>query len=635
MKYKSILLLTLATSTLVGVSSCEDMIKTESKVAVYEKDFDLSNATDSVYSLLGIIQKMQVIADRTVLLGELRGDLVSTTPYATSDLKDLNYFNFDSSTKNVYDNVADYYAVINNCNYFLSHADTTYTVGGRQIFKKEYIAILSFRAWTYLQLAQAYGEVPFVLEPITSGDESQISKYENNKLNIREIAQRLIPDLENCLGDNADTDFPSIGELTVNGTKYNSKKFYIPVRLILGDLYLWAGGKENAGKAAVCYHDYLVCDARNISIGTSGIVRWSSLDRVGNLSYTTGSYFQTFSTEQNGRDNNQICFIPMETQKYQGVVSDLTNIFNSTDDNNYYYQVSASDALLKLSSDQIYSYYYHNANNEDKYSIDTLYVLDKSKNQGEPDDFDKNYISSKYAKGDLRLSEVLSVGSRKTSNLNQSSSTQSMTKIKSDRICLYRNDVVYLRLAEALNRAEMPQMAFAILKYGLCETTINMISPGEISRANSIDPSLLDFPASDFGIALLKYGNGKYDIYAGSSVGNPSNTIGLHSRGSGDASSNKYYYIFNDKLDHSLNDSIRVVEEMILDEMGLETCFEGYRFGDLLRVSMHRAEDSGGGFADNAFLASKIGLRDNALGVELDNGGNFDYNPKLFLKLPK
>src|SRR5574344_1222446 len=111
MKYKSIIFAALSIGVMAGVSSCEDMLKTESTVVTFDKEDNLSNATDTVYSVLGIIQKMQKIADRTVLIGELRGDLVSTTDFATSDLKELG--SFSTSKKNKYNKVVDYYAIIN------------------------------------------------------------------------------------------------------------------------------------------------------------------------------------------------------------------------------------------------------------------------------------------------------------------------------------------------------------------------------------------------------------------------------------------------------------------------------------------------------------------------------------------
>ena len=65
-------------------------------------------------------------------------------------------------------------------------------------------------------------------------------------------------------------------------------------------------------------------------------------------------------------------------------------------------------------------------------------------------------------------------------------------------------------------------------------------------------------------------------------------------------------------LGNALTDSIRAVEEYLIDEMALETCFEGYRFGDLMRISQHRGEDIGGDF-ENDFLARRVATRETAV----------------------
>ena len=74
-------------------------------------------------------------------------------------------------------------------------------------------------------------------------------------------------------------------------------------------------------------------------------------------------------------------------------------------------------------------------------------------------------------RGDLRLNEVFTHRTKELTieQLNTgrySTETQTLNKINSEKIWLYRKDVVYLRLAEALNRCGLPQTAFAILKTG-------------------------------------------------------------------------------------------------------------------------------------------------------------------------
>ena len=63
---------------LFGASSCSDML-TPDLERYAEK-----NGTDTIYSYLGILKSVQNIAERNVILGETRGDLVATTEY-TSD----------------------------------------------------------------------------------------------------------------------------------------------------------------------------------------------------------------------------------------------------------------------------------------------------------------------------------------------------------------------------------------------------------------------------------------------------------------------------------------------------------------------------------------------------------------------
>ena len=171
---------------------CADMMDTDSELVMFEKDNTLNHPTDSVYSIMGIIGKMQTIADRIVLLGEVRGDLMTTTEAASSDLKNLASFNY--SAENKYNAVSDYYAVINNCNYFIAHIDTTLQRRGRNIFTSEYAAVKAFRAWTYLQLVQAYGEVPLVVDPVMTEQDAR-NEMNKSRSGIVDICNYFINDL--------------------------------------------------------------------------------------------------------------------------------------------------------------------------------------------------------------------------------------------------------------------------------------------------------------------------------------------------------------------------------------------------------------------------------------------------------
>ena len=97
-----------------ALTSCSSLMDTDSELVEKLEDNRLQEPTDSVYSVMGIIYKMQAIADRTVLLGELRSDLTTTTASASKDLKAITNFTVD--TENAYNRISDYYAIMNEYN---------------------------------------------------------------------------------------------------------------------------------------------------------------------------------------------------------------------------------------------------------------------------------------------------------------------------------------------------------------------------------------------------------------------------------------------------------------------------------------------------------------------------------------
>ena len=147
-------------------TSCEDMLDKGNDYVIYSDGHVLSDPADTVTSVLGILNKLQGIAVRTNLFGELRADLVKVRDNATADLKNIASLDIDDDNK--YNSPRDYYAVINNCNYFLERADSTAGNINRneKYFEAEIAQVHSIRAWTYLQLVLVYGRVPFVEKPI-------------------------------------------------------------------------------------------------------------------------------------------------------------------------------------------------------------------------------------------------------------------------------------------------------------------------------------------------------------------------------------------------------------------------------------------------------------------------------------
>lgn len=553
--------------SLLTLSSCSDLLDTTSELVEFEQDNKLNHPTDSVYSVLGILNTMQTIADRTVLLGEARGDLVIVTDAASADLKNLAAF--DLSQTNKYNQVSDYYAVINNCNYYLAHVDTALQRRGRKVFEQEYAVVKAYRAWTYLQLVQAYGEVPLVTTPLMTEQAAREAMNQPYK-GITEVCNYFIDDLTPY----AQTILPNYG--TIDG--WNSQQFFIPMRVLLGDLCLWAGRYEESAR---WYNSFLNDEKAPVLMRTGSRSTWTN---PGEFRYPSDAYIITSTAEL-------LSFIPMEEQIFDGIVSDLRNVFESTNENKYYYQLTPSAAMREISAAQTYCMEY-----KTDARTDTIYVP-------------KTGLLDDTYRGDLRFASNYSQYAHLPGVDNytdESAIGQIIYKIWSSLVPTYRITMIYLRYAEALNRAGLPQSAMAVLKYGLCpDNTALYVDSLEQQKAGSL---------------IMFDGN----------IFTKETTIGVHSLGSGDSQANGLYVLPQPTTalatrEDTITYQIPLVEDMIITEMALEGAFEGNRYYDLMRVALRRN--------DPAYLADPISCREGTLNEALRS--KLMDKANWYLPLPK
>ena len=201
-------------------------------------------------------------------------------------------------------------------------------------------------------------------------------------------------------------------------------------------------------------------------------------------------------------------------------------------------------------------------------------------------------LSNDLFVGDLRLYSYF----RQTSRGGQdeyseyNSLSQSISKLGTNQVFTYRKTMVYLRYAEALCRARLPQSAMCVLKYGMCPEHI-YTHIDSLERVDAGD--LINFDANTFTQEIA---------------------LGIHSRGSGDSQCNAYYVLpqpanalatRQDTIDYQ----IPLVEDLIINEMALEGAFEGYRFYDLMRVALRRNDPS--------YLANPISRRSGETNEQL------------------
>ena len=567
MKSKSIIGAVLAAIFTIGfTTSCEDMFNIESSRVIYEHNHDLGSTADSAYTTNGILQCVREIADRYVILGEVRGDLVEINNLTKTSLRNIAEFNFDEA--NEYLNIRDYYAVINNCNYALAKMDTTLAHNNERVMVDEYAAILGIRAWTYMQMAINYGEVPYFTEPITT---VAASEKEYPSLNIKEMAAELIPQLIPYV----DYELP---------TFTGNPQVFPPLQLVLADLYLWNGDYANAWAT---YWDYLTTNKNfNLSYGEVNRqevfkgymgINAAAIQAVQVLGKSTpqitptwDSYFSRVITATTGFEN--LAYITMERSNALGKVSELASLFVS-DDNTH--QLNASTYLKEICSSQ-------------------TYIRANKTLEGDVKDYSINVMAG----GDQRRKyhSVSSIAEGESfeyyDKLVSADITTGQIEYVTPQINIYRRSIVYLRAAEALNALakEQGSDSLAVMSFNLLKDAYQVFFPKGHVLKTELQQAF----------------------------------IGVHARGCGDVYLDTAVYVlkpnaiaqrlYNDPEQVvTFNDTINYIDELIIDELAMEAAIEGNRFGDLVRFAERRNEPE--------FLAKRVASRkgQNQMDDELYN----------------
>lgn len=399
--------------------SCDGLLDVDSERYVYPEDNEIATPGDAIYSMNGLFAELNKIADRYVILGELRADLMDVTENASAALKEISQLSV--SEGNPYVDSKDYYTIINNCNYIIEMIDTAFVQRAEKVLYRDFAEVKAIRAWTYMQIALNFGKATYYENPL-------LTIVDANKdypvYGIAELADVLIQDLEPW----RDIELPMSLSL---GRDVNSGQLYFPIRFVLGDLYLWKGDYE---KAAQAYYD-LIYDGEYV-IDESYQSSWM----VENNAFTN-SIMVNWSSIFQFNERELITLIAGSNEG--GRVSLMDSLVNDN------YEVLPSTVAVENWDSQVY---YHNA------------TVQKE------GDLRGNYGSYRDP---ARMITSLGYVTNESSNPMITKYNEISTEY-TKAVVIYRTGLLYLRYAEAVNRTGKPNIAFATIKHGLNKKTFRV-----------------------------------------------------------------------------------------------------------------------------------------------------------------
>ncbi|MBC8053909.1 MAG: RagB/SusD family nutrient uptake outer membrane protein [Sphingobacteriaceae bacterium] len=519
-----------------------------------EDEVDISNAyltqADADAAVLGIYGKFANLASQYIILNELRADLMDVTNNADPYLKEINTHNVTS--KNPYANPRPIYELIMNCNDALKGFNKMVKESRLSVqeYDRRYSDIGALRSWLYLQLGIHYGSVPYITESLESVEDlAKLSQYPKVPFNV--LIDSLINFTSGLGYDRTQTfTYPTGNTLNFFIDGNNTRKFYITIPILRGDLYLWKGQYLEAAK------NYKIA----MDVESSG----NDINFAYRVAYDGNTIVNTVSSNGVDTRNGKI----QDTSVlFTGKATGWRSMFAFTNTNRswnaewywslpYGIQFATKNKLPRFFSKTMGSYLLKPSHA----------ALDNW--QGE--------MRASGTPGDPRglLSQTVVAGDHVITKFTDDDNSL----LGGGQWNIWRAGGVHLRFAEAANRDNKSQLAWGLLNGGIANALVptpsNPITVAEVAAQETSFPEPYYFDARDAGAN-------------NTSLRQPwSKNTGIRNRA--------WLSFYNRNL---MND-VTALEDALIKEASLELAFEGQRWADLLRIAMRRDQPD--------FLAEKV-----------------------------
>ncbi|MFI8379440.1 RagB/SusD family nutrient uptake outer membrane protein [Leeuwenhoekiella sp. NPDC079379] len=532
---------------ILSFTSCQEYLDVEPQDKL-NSDQVYRDVFDADAAIVGTYGKFMQLAEKYVLLNELRADLMTTTRNSDPELIELSQHAV--TTENRFANPKEFYEVIQNCNDNLKNfdnmlADKKFT---QTEYNQRYSDIGALRSWVYLQLGIHYGEVPYITEPLENlNDVLDTSKYP--KIPFQELIQNLVEFTE---GLNYTSPYSEDSTLVIDVDGYNTAKFFINKECILGDLQLW---NNNYTQAAIHYKNVMETGSRSGNdVERYDVYRIKYAEIASNNDLAVG--YRRYS-EQDARS-----LVNNNTQGWRSIFARERDVLWNTEwiwslpfDSDF----APKNPFIDLFSNRGGDYLVKPSKN----------AVNLWENQNQQNSFPYDARGKRFTYNVIDGDEVIM---KYIYNFLDPIRQMPIDVFQTDGSWfLYRAATLHLRYAEAANRDNQHRIADALLNFGIR----NEYTVAGVTDKTDIEQTFQPFPY-DFDARNGDFPRFRADWHRSG---------GLRGRA----------YIERAPI---VGDSLISLENNIIEEAALELAYEGNRWGDLVRVALRRNDPS--------FLADKV-----------------------------
>ncbi len=578
-----------AAASVLGLSACID---SDIDDAV-EYGSTYTDVDDADKHILGVYSEFMDLAEQMIVLGEVRADLMTITDYSNDYLQEVDANVYDAN--NPYMDPTAYYKVINECNDVLVNFDKMHAKHSLEDdeYAERYSDIQAIRCYTYLQLATQFSPVYYLTEPIVSVGDMEAVQAKGQTVTLDALIPILIGCMESCptLKDYEESPLVVNDGTNVSLDGVIMKFFFINKKLLLADLYLW---NNQFREAATLYKDIMDTDSQLDDINNYERFKCStSLDES-----VSASYYQATLSRYKYWDVNSY------SSNWMSMFSDPASV-------NYTRAAFSQEWIWTIPFTagrepaypfvKLFASVADGGNYQLRPSTDCLYRFnrtDRLRTNGAP--YDTRGDSATYevrASGDTVCAKYLYFYDPTTPYQ------------QSGRWWLYRTAKVHLRFAECMNRLGYPDFAVRFAQSGIQGTYGNSYPSTDLDgRATDSLSNIRNFATPNLFQVMYPITTGVCDNEADSAL------LFFDARMYTTAASNPYEKVVRRgpwrqargvrrrscmancyEADHSTSgdlancttkeDSIYLVEKIILDEAANELAHEGNRWEDLVRVA--------------------------------------------------